>query len=134
MSNIVTIIIPVFNQSQYTKQCLEKLFANTDSDRFELIVVDNNSTDETPGLLLSFGNKVTVITNSVNMGFASACNQGARAASGRYILFLNNDTEVQPGWLEPLVETLESDSGIGAVGSQLLYPDGRLQHAGVVII
>jgi GT2 family glycosyltransferase/glycosyltransferase involved in cell wall biosynthesis len=134
MSKRVSIIIPVFNQAYYTKQCLEKFYACTDSDSTELIVVDNHSTDETPGLLSSFGKAVTVITNTVNMGFASACNQGARAASSRNILFLNNDTEVQPGWLEPLVETLERDSGIGAVGSQLLYPDGRLQHAGVVII
>ena len=134
MTNRVSIIIPVYNNAQYTRQCLEKLFANTDSDSFELIVVDNHSTDETSELLPSYGNAINVITNPVNMGFATACNQGARAASGRYVLFLNNDTEVQSGWLDPLIDTLDSDPDIGAAGSRLLYPDGRLQHAGVVVI
>jgi GT2 family glycosyltransferase len=134
MTNRISIIIPVYNQVEHTQKCLKKLFGNTDTDRFELTVVDNASTDDTPALLQSYGSSITVITNPVNMGFATACNQGARAVSSQYVLFLNNDTEVQPGWLEPLIETPDSDPEIGAVGSRLLYPDGRLQHAGVVVI
>jgi GT2 family glycosyltransferase/Tfp pilus assembly protein PilF len=74
-----------------------------------------------------------VIANSENLGFAKACNQGAAAARGRYVLFLNNDTEVKAGWLEPLIALAEADAGIAALGSKLLFPDGTLQHAGVAI-
>jgi GT2 family glycosyltransferase len=134
MSRCISIIIPLYNQARYTRRCIEALLKNTNSDLFEIIVVDNHSTDETPRFLSSLHESVTVITNPVNMGFATACNQGAQAASCSYLLFLNNDTEVLPGWLEPLIQTLEGGSDIGAVGSKLLYPDGRIQHSGVIVI
>jgi glycosyltransferase involved in cell wall biosynthesis len=76
---------------------------------------------------------VRVIENEENRGFVGACNQGAEAARGRYLLFLNNDTVVLPGWLDALVETVERDARAGAVGSLFLYPDGRIQEAGSVI-
>lgn len=131
----VSIIIPLFNRIDLTKQCLEGL-AQTVGDTIphEIILVDNGSTDGTAEYLRSVGNRVSVISNSSNQGFAKACNQGARAASGRYLLFLNNDTVPQPGWLEPLVQVLEDDPAVAAVGSKLLYPDGTIQHAGVVLV
>lgn len=75
-----------------------------------------------------------MITNKTNLGFAKACNQGARAASNEFILFLNNDVEVQPGWLSSLILTLLEDSEVAVVGSKLLYPDGKIQHAGVITV
>lgn len=71
--------------------------------------------------------------NETNQGFLRNCNQAAKAARGKYIMFLNNDTKVTEGWLSSLVNLIESDSTIGMVGSKLVYPDGRLQEAGGII-
>jgi SAM-dependent methyltransferase len=96
------------------------------------ISLDNASSDSTPALLGEVSGAVTVIRNERNMGFARACNQGAAAARGDYLVFLNNDTEPQEGWLEALLSRAAEDR-IGAVGSRLLLPDRKIQHAGVVI-
>jgi GT2 family glycosyltransferase/Flp pilus assembly protein TadD/glycosyltransferase involved in cell wall biosynthesis len=131
---LCSIIIPVFNQINFTKQCIEALYRNTPDSLFELIIVDNNSTDGTGDYLAGISEKAKVITNKENLGFAKACNQGASQASGKYLLFLNNDTEVQPGWLNALVEVLDQDNSVAAVGSKMLFPDKKIQHAGVVIV
>jgi glycosyltransferase involved in cell wall biosynthesis len=96
--------------------------------------VDNASTDGTGEWLAGLAEpKIRALCNQENIGFARACNQGAAASRGRYVLFLNNDTEPFENWLAPLVETLETQPRAGAVGSKLLYPDGTVQHAGMVI-
>ena len=128
-----SVIIPVFNKVELTFQCLRSLTREVDFAETEVIVVDNASTDRTRELLSHFGGYVRVIENEENRGFVDACNQGAEAAKGRYLVFLNNDTVVLPGWLDALVETAERDERAGAVGSLLLYPDGRLQEAGSII-
>ena len=133
-SALVSIVIPVFNQVKYTAACLKRVLENSPPGLFEIIVVDNHSTDGTAEFLSAYGDDIQVLTNKENLGFAAASNQGARKASGRFLLFLNNDVEVEAGWMEPLLERMESDPGTAAVGSQLLYPDGAVQHAGVVII
>ncbi|MEG6504016.1 glycosyltransferase family protein [Nitratidesulfovibrio sp. 1201_IL3209] len=129
---VASIIIPVFNQMHFTVTCLDVLFRNT-PEPCEIIVVDNGSTDETPRLLEGYAGRIRVIRNERNEGFARACNAGAAAATAPYLLFLNNDTEVQPGWLPPLL-AMAARPGVGAVGSRLLFPDGTVQHAGVVIV
>jgi GT2 family glycosyltransferase/Flp pilus assembly protein TadD len=126
----VSIVIPVFNRADLTHRCLEAL-AVSSRGCFEVIVVDNGSTDETPELLASFGTGLTVIRNAANDGFARACNAGARRARGTYVVFLNNDTVPQPGWLTALVAVAEADPDVGVVGARLLYPDGTVQHAGI---
>lgn len=128
----VSIIIPVFNQAHYTAKCLESIFKNT-PDGYEVIIVDNGSTDETPQLLSSYAGKIRVLRNATNQGFAKACNYGAKESRAPYLLFLNNDTEVLPGWLQPLLIMAGKDD-IGAVGSKLIFPDNTIQHAGVLII
>ncbi|HGY54755.1 MAG TPA: glycosyltransferase [Caldithrix abyssi] len=133
----VSIIIPVFNKLEYTRRCIDSIYKNSGEIDFEIIVVDNASTDGTAaylaGLRKEKGN-VRVISNRENAGFAAANNQAARIARGKYLLFLNNDTEVHKGWLKALVVTAESNAKTGAVGAKLLYPDGTLQHAGVLIV
>ena len=132
----VSVIIPTFNRLDLTRACLTALRANTPADDFEIIVVDNDSTDGTREFLAAEqqAGRLTAILNEKNLGFAHACNQGAAAARGKYIFFLNNDTEVRPGWLEPLIQTAEADPKVGAVGSKLLFADNTIQHAGVVLL
>ncbi|GAB4364935.1 MAG: hypothetical protein Kow0042_03870 [Calditrichia bacterium] len=132
---LVSIVIPVFNQVDYTRNCLQELYKNTSTDiDIEVIVVDNGSTDETPDFLKqakAYYPGLKIVTNEKNLGFAKACNIGAKTAEGKYLLFLNNDTEPQPGWLEEMLKIFQENPDAGIVGSKLLYPDGTVQHAGI---
>ena len=127
-----SIIIPVFNKVELTQQCLTHLAEVTTETSYEVIVVDNDSSDGTAEFLSSLRGDIRVITNHANLGFAKACNQGAAVAKGKYLVYLNNDTIPQLGWLSPLVEEVESYENVAVVGSKLLYPDNTIQHAGVV--
>jgi GT2 family glycosyltransferase len=127
-----SIIMPLFNRVELTGQCLVKLAEVTQGMTYEVILVDNASSDGTAALLSSLGGDVQVIRNAENRGFAAACNQGARAARGRHLVFLNNDTIPLPGWLGPLLAELDADQEISVVGSKLLFADDTIQHAGVV--
>ncbi|MCP9473511.1 MAG: glycosyltransferase family 2 protein, partial [Nitrospira sp.] len=129
-----SIIIPVYNNLELTKQCLTALASATTGVDYEVILVDNGSTDETAAFLQTLQGDVRIIRNDENRGFAKACNQGAKAARGKYLVFLNNDTIPQPNWLGPLVQEVEEHPEVGVVGSKLLYPDGTIQHAGVVFM
>jgi GT2 family glycosyltransferase/Flp pilus assembly protein TadD/2-polyprenyl-3-methyl-5-hydroxy-6-metoxy-1,4-benzoquinol methylase len=128
-----SIIIPVWNKLDLTAQCLEALARVTTETSYEVIVVDNHSTDGTAEFLASLSGDVQIIRNQDNLGFAKACNQGARAARGKYLIFLNNDTIPLKGWLKHLVSEVEGYPEVGIVGSKLLYEDGTIQHAGVVL-
>lgn len=128
-----SIIIPVWNKVELTRQCLVALGPATEDVSFELIVIDNYSTDTTPEFLASLGGDVQVITNGENLGFAKACNQGAKVATGDYLVFLNNDTIPLKGWLSALVREVQTNPDVAVVGSKLLYEDGKVQHAGVAI-
>ena len=134
---LVSIVIPVFNLLDMTRRCLHSLQEHSSDIEYEIIVVDNGSADGTSEWLRQVARdssgRIRQVVNALNLGFAKASNQGARAARGRYILFLNNDTEVLSGWLKPLLSVLERDASVAAVGSKLLFPDGTIQHAGVVI-
>ena len=133
-NGLVSIIIPVFNNAASTCRCLAAVKKNTSGCSYEVIVVDNASKDETPGLLKSCGlQDMAVISNRENVGFTKACNQGARRARGEFVLFLNNATEPQPGWLDALLDLVRSDDRIGIAGCKLVYPDGRLREAGGII-
>ncbi len=132
-AGLCSIVIPVFNAAHLTQQCLEAIRAYTPDVRYEIVVVDNASTDFTPELL-STSPDVRCIRNEQNQGFAVACNQGAAIAQGEYVLFLNNDTIPRAGWLRPLIEVLQSKPTIGIAGSKLIYPQsGLIQHAGVAV-
>ncbi len=128
----VSIVVPVYNRVDLSRQCFTALAETTRDASFELVVVDNASTDGTAELLGQLNGDVQIVRNAENLGFAKACNQGARAARGRYVLFLNNDTVPLAGWLEPLIDELERHPEVAVVGPRLLYEDGSVQHAGVV--
>ena len=129
----VSIVIPLCNNVDDTERCLSSLVAHTPEDLYEVILVDNASTDGTKDLLAQLDGDVTVVSNAAQVGLAKAFNQGAEVAGGRYILFLGNDTEAQPGWLEPLMKVLDDERDVGVVGSRLLYSDSTLEHAGVMV-
>lgn len=130
-TNEVSIIVPLYNQVAFTRVCNEYLVRNTDPG-FETVYVDNGSSDDTPRFLAGLGGRVQKVINPGNLGFAKACNQGARAAQGRYLVFLNNDTAVHKGWLGPLLDALRTRREIGIAGPKLIYPDNTIQQAGVV--
>ncbi len=127
-----SIVIPVCNKFELTRQCLTHLADVTHGCTYEVIIVDNGSTDGTKKFLASLEGDIQVVMNDSNLGFAIACNQGARAAKGKYVVFLNNDTIPQTGWLSALVEDAEQHPEVAIVGSKLLYPNNTIQHAGVV--
>jgi GT2 family glycosyltransferase/Flp pilus assembly protein TadD len=132
---VVSIIIPVFNQIHYTSSSLKSLRENPPSASFEIIVVDDASTDATPEFLEEAAKKdarIRFLKNDSNRGFAVSCNKGAYAARGEYLLFLNNDVELAPGWFDPLQATLANDPSIGIVAPRLLFPDSTVQHCGKV--
>lgn len=126
----VSVVVLTHNKLEFTKECVEALEATTED--YELVVVDNASTDATPEYLSKLAEEkdnVTVRLNKSNKGFAGGCNQGVAASKYGTICLLNNDAIPFPGWLEPMKEVLQQ--GVGAVGSKLLLPDGTIQHAGI---
>jgi GT2 family glycosyltransferase len=127
----VSIVIPAFNKWEYTFRCLMAVAHHTGDVAYEVIVIDNASTDET-AQALPLLEKVRSERNPANHGFARACNQGARLARGRYIVFLNNDTEPRAGWLSAMVRVADASPEVAVVGNKLLFPDGTIQHAGVI--
>jgi len=127
---LLSIVIPIFNQVDHTWHCLQSLLQCDPDISREIIIIDNASTDRTAALLAGLSGAFKIIRNEENVGFVDACNQGAAQAQGRYILLLNNDTQVRPGCLQNMVEVLENHTDVGIVGAKLLYPDGRLQEAG----
>ncbi len=133
-----SIVIPVFNNVDFTQQCLERLQATVarEFDYVQIIVVDDASTDTTSAFLERWAERDDrhhVLSNSENRGFVFSCNRGAEIASGDTLVFLNNDTLPMPGWLQPLLALLRDSPDAGVVGGKLLYPDGRLQEAGGVV-
>lgn len=129
---VVSIIIPVYNHVDHTLACLRALAAHPPAAPCEILVVDDGSSDATAQWMPQISG-LRYEVRAHNGGFIEACNDGVSRARGRYVVLLNNDTVPQPGWLDALLETFSSVPGAGLVGSQLLYPDGRLQESGGVI-
>jgi len=115
----VTIVVVTYNNLDFTKACLLSLERHADYRECDVIVVDNASSDGTPEFLAAWAAAApgrTVIANSENTGFAAANNQGVRAATGEYVVLLNNDTFVTDGWIRTMLRHLRRDSRLGMVG------------------
>ena len=129
---VVSVIVPTYGQVRLTLMCLASIADHAPALPIEVIVVDDawngaeaHCLEQVPGIRL--------IRNETNLGYLHSCNKAAAVAKGRYLLFLNNDTEVSESWLEPMVSLFRQRPGTGAVGAKLVYPDGSLQEAGGII-
>lgn len=131
-NTLVSVVVPVYNNLDYTKKCLNSLAYQDSKYGFEVIVADDLSTDSTQQELQNLSG-IRYIRNQSNLGFLLSCNAAVTQVKTKYTVLLNNDTEVLAGWLDNLIDPLEQDQSIGLVGSKLIYPDGTLQEAGGII-
>mgnify|MGYP001163759044 FL=1 len=118
--NMVSIIIPNYNGGDLLYNCINSIYENISIKDFEIIVVDNGSTDNSINRVKSNFQNVEIISSNSNLGYSGGCNLGATHASGKYLLFLNNDTEHSNEWIEKLVYFLDSNSKIAAVQPKIL--------------
>lgn len=131
-----SVVIVNYNGLSYLEECLEAVRGQQVQGGLEATIVDNNSTDGSVDYLRRRHRWVRLITSTRNLGFAAATNLAVRSAAGDYIVLLNNDTRVRPGWLAALVDTAERYPDAGAVTSKLVYADrpAVIQNAGGVIL
>jgi len=133
---LISIVIPFKDKPELLDSCLESILARSTYANFEIIGVSNNSEDPATFARMEhfkeLDSRVSFVEKNIPFNFSAICNYGVSQANGDYVLLLNNDIEIQsPDWLERLLEHAQRP-GIGAVGGKLLFPDGRIQHAGVV--
>ena len=134
----ISIIIPMYNKWELTEACLVSLRKYAPACDFEVVAVDNASSDATKNRLEALGatffpGNFTRIRNRENRNFSGACNQGARASRHALLFFLNNDTILTSGWDVPLRDALRAEASLAAVGPLLLYGDGTVQHLGAAV-
>ncbi len=128
----VSVVIPVHNKFEITYFCLCALQFAFNETTFEVIVVDDGSSDETVDID-DFVQGIKVIRHKTALGFVNSCNDGAAVARGEFVMMLNNDTEVTARWLDELLSVFRNFDNVGLAGSKLLYPDGHLQEAGGIV-
>ncbi|QKE38173.1 class I SAM-dependent methyltransferase [Ferrovum myxofaciens] len=129
----VSLVVLNYNRSDLTLACLDSLWEHTTDHRYEIVLVDNGSD---AGDFLQLAPSVVgarMVRLGINRFFSEGNNIGFEASRGRYVVFLNNDVTVTPGWLAPLIRRLINDPGIGAVGPKMVYPNGVLQEAGAEV-
>ena len=125
----VSIIIVNYNGKELLQKCLDSLL-NVRYDNFEIILVDNNSTDGTVEFITKNYPSLIIIKLDSNKGFAEPNNVAAKISKGKYLLFLNNDTVVTPNFISEMVKVMETDKKIAVCQSLLLKPDGSVDSSG----
>ncbi len=129
---LVSIIIQAYDPFNYTYACLQSVYENTKGIPYEIIIVNGPPADASVEVDKIIRNAALIIYEENGPSLLS-CNRAAKDAKGKYLMFLNNNMQVQGGWLSALVNLAESDGTVGLAGSKLLYPDGRLQEAGRIV-
>jgi GT2 family glycosyltransferase len=124
---VLSVVIVNFQARSLLVRCLQSLPPDSAGGPLEVIVVDNGSTDGSVEAVRDGFPEIKLIANPNNAGLSRAFNQGAREAAGRYVLFLDNDTIVQPGALDTLCAFLDTHADVWAVAPKVVYPDGRIQ-------
>jgi GT2 family glycosyltransferase len=127
----LSILLLFCNNAHLSLLCLESLLTNSDVS-YEVVIVDNGSTDETPQLLERIQG-ATIVRNQENLRFIEGCRQAAEHSRGRYLCFFNNDALLLPNSLSAALRNFEEDPTVGAVGGKILLADGRLQEAGSLL-
>jgi O-antigen biosynthesis protein len=133
LSPRVSIVILTRHGPQRLERCLAALMRLPDAVPYEILILLNGADEDVRAALRAAASPVRVFESDVNLGFAGGCNLAAAAAAGEYLAFLNDDTEVEAGWLQALVEIADADARVGAVGSCILFPDGSVQETGSII-
>jgi GT2 family glycosyltransferase len=128
-----SIVIPVYDRVEYTIAAVISLLEHQCDTRYEIVIGNDRSSDETEAVFSGLGGVVRCVTHAENHGFIGNCNLSARAASGEYLVLLNNDTIVLDNWLDELLAPFGRFRNVGLVGSKLLNSDGTLQEAGGVV-
>lgn len=123
----ITIVIVNYNGYEYTSQCIDSIYQHQPKLSFEIVVVDNASTDNSADMLVTQYPEIRLVRSKENRGIAGGNNLGIQAGIGRFVLLLNNDTEVQPGAIDKVAEFLEQNPEAGGVGGNLINPDGTFQ-------
>lgn len=127
------VLIPVFNNWQFTERCIQAIFKTTDSNLFDVYILNDCSTDSTNNLL-EYLNNVHIINTPYNVGFTKACNFAfEKLKDYEFIYLLNNDTEVQEGFFKHCMEIMKINELSGIVGSTLHYSDGAIQSCGAIV-
>jgi hypothetical protein len=125
---ILSVIIVTWNTKKLVEECIDSIFALPEySDSFEIILIDNGSTDGTDKLISEKYKEVVYLRNDDNAGYAPAVNQGIKIAKGKYVLLLGSDTVLKPNSLKRCLDFLDGNSNAGAVGCKLVFPDGSPQ-------
>jgi GT2 family glycosyltransferase/glycosyltransferase involved in cell wall biosynthesis len=128
----VSIVIPVYGQHLMTFTCLKSIAATCQDQKIEVIVIDDCSPEPAESAL-QMVTGIRHIRNAENLGFLKNCNKAVASAQGEFVVLLNNDVIVTPGWLDALTNTYDQRPDVGMVGAKLIYPDGRLQEAGGIL-
>jgi GT2 family glycosyltransferase len=129
----VSIVVVAWRGAPYLFDCLRSVLSSVEGIAYEVILVLNEPAPELESQVDELVRGTTILRSRVNLGFAGAVNLGAAEARGEYLVLLNDDAEVLPGWLEALVETADRRPDLGTVGSKVLFPDGTTQEIGAVI-
>ncbi len=129
-----SIIILAWRQEGHLVNCLRALRASLSREiPYEIVLLANGSPQRLVDRVRRLTEGVTLVQVSANLGFSGGCNLAVETSRGEYVVLLNDDTAIEPGWLEWLVATADAHPSAGAVGSLILFPDGRIQEAGSII-